>query len=355
MGVERDGAKDYLYYSSGWIWPDSYGGQIKSLLLFFDGVTLSVPEELFPRAIDRATDLGQLLFEKGLLINLSPEESLTPASSSQLAEALTQWIRDHPHRRSLPFEQSDDSWELVAEHWGERDDEQIAAAGQFVRELQNVGLAYAINGRWCLSSGVYFLVLMAYCRSLQEAVTQRSDITIQPVVDVNMTGFPSSRQALEELRGQPSLISSRYPERSAVRVIESDWHEVGVDLARVPLDEILDFRAEHGDSFRSYAQGLRNLLLASEKLNNEQFEAELTARSAQISEDAEGLRKATRHAFGKTVAGAVLALGGTAWTATQGDLIGALFATASAGVAFARPARTATAYSYFFEINREFG
>ncbi|MBE4771235.1 hypothetical protein [Streptomyces caniscabiei] len=355
MGFEREGAKDYLYYASGWIWPHNYSGQIKSLLLFFDGVTLSLPAWRFPDVIDRSVDLGQSLFEKGLLINLPPEESLTPTSSSRLAEGLTQWIRNHPHRDTMPFDREESLWDTSSEHWGERDDQQIAAAGQFVRELQNLGLAHMIDSRWCLSPDVYFLVLMAYCRSLQEEIAHRSDIVLQPVVDINTSRFAYSRQFLEDLRGQPSSTTARDPQRTAARVIESDWHEVGVDLSLVPLDEVLDFRAEHGESFRSYAQGLRNLLLASEKLNDEQFEAELSVRSAQISEEAANLQKMTRRAFGQSVAAAVLALGGATWTATQGDPIGALFATASAGVAFARPSRPVTAYSYFFEIDRRFG
>lgn len=353
MGVERDSAKDYLYYATDWIWPEDYDGKIKSLLLFFDGVTLSLPEELLPGVIDRSPALAQPLFEKQMLINLPPEDSLTPASSSQLAEALTQWIHDNPGDHGMAFHEGPAT--ITSMHWGDRTDRQIAKAQRFTEKMQHMGLARATDGLWKLSPQVHLLVLMAYCRSLQEAIAQRSDLTLQPVLDLRTGGWIRPQMLFEAItRRSDPRIPIKSP-RSAVQVIESDWHEVGVDLTNVPLDEILDFRAEHREGFSSYTHGLRNLILATGQLNDEQFAAELRVRAEQITEEAASLRKVTRRAFGQTAAATVLALCGATWTATQGDLIGALFATASAGVGFARPSTPVTAYSYFFDIDRRFG
>lgn len=352
MGVERDSAKDYLYYATGWIWPEEYAGKIKSLLLFFDGVTLSLPEELLPGVIDRSPALAQPLFEKQMLINLPPEDSLTPASSSQLARALTQWIHDNPGDHGISFHER--PLTITSAHWGERTDRQITNARRFTEKMQHMGLARATGELWELSPQVHLLVLMAYCHSLQESIAERSELTLQPVLDGQAARWPPQRlfEAITRCTNPRGLSRQR---RSAVQVIESDWHEVGVDLTNVPLDEILDFRAEHREGFSSYTHGLRNLILSTGQLNDEQFAAELRVRAEQISEEAASLRKVTRRAFGQTAAATVLALCGATWTATQGDLIGALFATASAGVGFARPSRPVTAYSYFFDIDRRFG
>ncbi|MEV2254502.1 hypothetical protein AB0I94_28665 [Streptomyces sp. NPDC050147] len=355
MGVERDSAKDYLYYASDWIWDIDFETHIKSLLLFFDGVAFSLPGEAISEVINRSSGLAQPLTEHGLLINLVPEETLPVESSAQLAEALTQWVTDN---RDLLASMDEPYEALTPQHWGVRPHEQVREAEVLSATLRRLGLAYPTHHQdiWHLSPHVHLLVLMFYCKALHRAIQQRSDITLQPVFEAHefkhTYGF-TPRQLIEMVMSSSSLTTSQ--RRGSVRIVESDIRQVGVDLTHVPLDEILDFRRQHRDSLRSYVRGLRGLLLAAEHFNNEQFEAELRERANQIDQEARELRRATRRAFGATLAGSALSIAGAAWTATQGDLVGALLATAAAGVTFTPPSQPATAYSYFFQIDRRFG
>jgi hypothetical protein len=52
MGLNRDGSRDFAYYADDWIWPRTRTDLMKSTLLFFDGLALSLPQSI-RRPIDR--------------------------------------------------------------------------------------------------------------------------------------------------------------------------------------------------------------------------------------------------------------------------------------------------------------
>ncbi|MFD7677452.1 hypothetical protein [Streptomyces sp. NPDC060187] len=349
MGVSRDSAKDYLYYASNWAWPVEREGSIKSLLLFFDGIAYSIPAESLDRSIERSPAVAQPLLEKGMLINLAPTEILAPDTSAQLAAVLSQWINDHPEWRHntghfVPLTRT-------SQHWGDRRDRQIREAEAFTQTLRTLGLAQATAEAelWQLPPQVFFLVLAAYSAALQYAVQQRSDITLQPVFEL-LGPYRRAGRHFGNVMGSPFMQS-----RGVSRIVQSDFTEVGVDLTDVPLDEIIDFRNKHKESFRAYVDGLRNLLTTMRDLNEDQVSAEIRERSKQLAEEAGQLRRTTRRAFGRNLAGTMLAIGGVMWTGIQGDPIGALLGVGSAGISFTRPTMPVTSYSYIFEISRTFG
>jgi hypothetical protein len=65
------------------------------------------------------------------------------------------------------------------------------------------------------------------------------------------TDSPKIQAALVQLLGLPT------PQPSAGRVVTVDLELVGPNLEAVPLDEVVQFRAEHGAEFRAYARRLR--------------------------------------------------------------------------------------------------
>ncbi|MFF7976713.1 hypothetical protein [Streptomyces sp. NPDC007905] len=352
MGVQRDGAKDYLYYATDWIWPRNHDAHIKSLLLFFDGVALSLSTDLAADVLDRSPDLAQPLHDKGLLINLDPAAHLSADAANRLASGLTEWLERQPDPRSsllppLTWDPVPDAMPrmtgtLLDGHWGAG----VLEAVRFERAMQRQGLAVPISGKlWLVSRNLRKVILLAYCRALHREV-QASDITLQPVM-VDHRQAPS----------WPMLPGDEQFRRSqnTQRVIKADWQQIGADLSAVPLDEVLDFRSQHGSDFRAYARGLRELVRAGNEMSDRQFAAAPLDRSTRIEQEAKELRKTLRGAFGRSSAGAALTLAGAAWTGTHGDdLLGALLAATGAGVAVTRPQRPETAYSYLFHIGKRF-
>jgi hypothetical protein len=55
---------------------------------------------------------------------------------------------------------------------------------------------------------------------------------------------------------------------SEADVVEADIETIGIDLTKVPLDEVLDFRKQHGSQFRDYARELRDFTLHLSLMNS---------------------------------------------------------------------------------------
>lgn len=65
-------------------WGPSQGDWIKSLLLFFDGVALLVPDYMRDRPLFTDPSLAQPLADQGLLHRLSPETLVDQATAEAL-------------------------------------------------------------------------------------------------------------------------------------------------------------------------------------------------------------------------------------------------------------------------------
>ncbi|MFE5819931.1 hypothetical protein ACFQ6S_41820 [Streptomyces sp. NPDC056479] len=351
---------------------------MKTMLLFFHGIALSLPQDLADRMIDGSPELAQPLLEQGLLINLEPDAHLQPGTASALARDLQAVIErfdglDRP---------SPDGYEDVGFfHWGG-----IRArleAEELTRTMVDRGIAIPLSVSrghiandlhgderlYDVDPAVRLLILNAYCQALHKDLRMQSNVMLQPVVegapgaDASDTRWQMRRSfahlyaagtADHDARGYDDIgIADRGPLHDAVRVVASDLHAVSVDLSAVPLDEVLGFRTEHHDDFLAYARGLRDLLRLSEDLSTDQFLAELHVRQEHIRDEAAALKSAVRKAFGKAALGAALSIAGATWTATEGDLVGALLAAAGAGVSITRPPRPVTTYSYVLKVDRE--
>ena len=144
---------------------------------------------------------------------------------------------------------------------------------------------------------------------------------------------------------------------SAGRVINLDLHQVSFDLDPVPLDELLEFRFEHEDSHKAYMQGLRGFMAELAEIDSAgDRERRLRERLQEIDNAAHDLRRVTRRSLGKTAGGFSLGLAGAAWSATSGDILGALLGAASVTLGLVPERRgPATAYSYLFASQRRFG
>src|SRR5579871_235364 len=79
--------QEVAYYHEPYWGPDT-GDWIKSLLLFFDGIALLVPDYMRERPLDADPTLAQPLAEQGLLHMLSPESLIEEPIAQALAELL---------------------------------------------------------------------------------------------------------------------------------------------------------------------------------------------------------------------------------------------------------------------------
>ena len=61
---------------------------------------------------------------------------------------------------------------------------------------------------------------------------------------------------------------SRESMPSRDKVIKLDLEPVSFDLAAIPLDDVLEFRTEHGNAHRAYMRDLRNFMAELAEIDN---------------------------------------------------------------------------------------
>ena len=155
------------------------------------------------------------------------------------------------------------------------------------------------------------------------------------------TDRPELVEALVDLLSLPSLPSKG-------QVVSFDLETVGVDLARVPMDEVLSFRQEHRKDYTAYARALRRFIPELSQLPEAERTAALDDRQAEIREMANELNDIGKKAW-KAPGSFALTIAGAVWTFKTGDPVGALLVAAGAAVgASSRQHRKVDAYSYLF-------
>jgi hypothetical protein len=343
MGLEKDSLRDFAYYYSEWIWPTASSDWMKSQLLFFEGIALALPANLAQSVIEQDPILAQPLQDKGLLVNLEPAKWLDRESAELLATTLINFVE-----QESGFFYFDDlmSSGLTVEHWGGS----VApeAASVFSELLYDKGLAGRVSdsGLVVISSYAKLLVLTVFLRILAVCVSRSSNISLQPVAhgEIVSAWLRAHEHYLGGL-GLRSITRDRF-----TRIIHDDLAAVVPDLSIVPLDEILDFRREHGHHYRAYVRSLRQFFLNSTTLSDAEFEEATRIRSEEVAEALADLRRLSRISFGRPAAGFALALAGSVWTGVHGDPIGATLSALVAAAAVQTPKVPASDYSYFLRV-----
>lgn len=132
-----------------------------------------------------------------------------------------------------------------------------------------------------------------------------------------------------------------------------DAEPVKLNLDLVPLDEVLDFRAEHQASHKAYMRDIRRFMaeLAHIDVLTDR-EAELLERREEIADTARDLQRVTRRAFRQNLRSCSLGIAGSAWSLATGDPLG--FILNAAGLTLESKPSAVTAYSYIIEVQRSF-
>jgi hypothetical protein len=137
-------------------------------------------------------------------------------------------------------------------------------------------------------------------------------------------------------------------------VVSFDLATVGVDLASVPMEEIVSFRLEHKEMYSDYRRSVRQFAYELSRMSKEECDLAFEARQAELDRTAARLRRLARRAWKKPASFAIT-LAGAAWTFVTGDHLGAILASGGAllGVELSGD-KDVGAYSYLFRARERY-
>lgn len=330
-------APNVAFYYPGWIWREV--DSLKNLLLFFDGIALLVPEYMHDMVDQIDHEFTVPLLDAGLLHLLKPEELVDQAATEKLAHSLAN-ILDTGTLDPLAG-QATRFRELSYSRLGGFGDPGLADG--IISEFKARGLAgdSKDGAPVPLHPQVHALVLVLHAQILRP-YGERQGLVLQPATD--------QAQLVESLRELLSLQSMP----SAGHVVATDLATVGVDLSRVPMDEVLSFREEQGMSYRAYARSVRKFMREISLLDEADRTEAQEDRIEEIEDLASGLRRRSR-GWWKRPASFGLSIAGSAWSALTGDLIGPLVSGTQELLRHQeRGSSDCEAYSYLFRAKQRF-
>ena len=126
------------------------------------------------------------------------------------------------------------------------------------------------------------------------------------------------------------------------------------DLSPIPLEDVLQFRAEHQDAYRAYTRNLRRFMIELAEVNESaDREALLIERRQEISDQAHDLKGMARRELQKNLAVWSLGITGGVWSLSTGDPIGLALSAIGfiPGFVSSGPERVG-AYTYIFDIGK---
>jgi hypothetical protein len=330
--------QEVAFYYPGPVWED--GDLVKSLLLFFDGVSLLVPRYLLdkPERVDPA--IVSPLREAGLLHYLEPESFVDAAATLQLESVVTELLAcgalDELAKEKTEFHA------ISYSRLGWNGDHRIAHG--IYERLQARGLALPSEDGVSipLHPVVRSLVLVALSQILRPQGI-RHGLDLVPVTD-----RPELVGALSELLN--SIGAS--PEVSMGEVVKFDFDEVGVDLGPVPIDEVLAFRREHLAEHVAYRRAVVRSVRELSAMPFEERVSEYEARRDMLADLAADVRGRATRAFKKSALTALGVAGAVATIAT-GSVVPGLMTLFSQ---FLRSDGSSDrgAYSFLFRAARRF-
>jgi hypothetical protein len=141
------------------------------------------------------------------------------------------------------------------------------------------------------------------------------------------------------------------------QVVSFDLEVVSVDLEQVPLDEVLQFKAENQGAHRKYMQNLRTFAEDLGKLNAVDRARAILDRKADLEEEAHDLRQRSWQAWKRptAVGGFALGLTGAGISMATESVVPGIIGALIAALGMVPGAQSASAYSYLFQAARQLG
>lgn len=335
--------REVAYYYPEPFWRMEEIDGLKTLLLFFDEIATLLPRYMRGREIAADPAFAGPLSEMGLLRILEPETFVDQQMTEELSTVLVQLITDGA------FDGLDHAVQYHALSQSRMGwDADVSLASMVIGELQARGLAKPSQDRVSVPlHPVIRSTVLILLSQLARTAGLRQGLSLHPTA--GQSGVVRSLMKTLEQEPMPS----------AGHVVALDLQTICVDLTTVPLDEVLDFRAEHGQAYRAYARDLRQLLFALGPMAAGEREQVLLDREEAFADQAADLRRSARRAWKMPFVSFALGAAGATWEVTgQDDPISAVLALASgiagAAGALATSTSSASAYSYLFEAQRRF-
>jgi hypothetical protein len=337
MPPVEEAPQEIAFYYPGHLWGEPEW--IKSLLLFFDGIGLLVPEykQHEPETIDPI--LAGPLREKKLLHYLIADKVVdreaTRALTKQMGDLLAAGAFDSLDKRGTAFHA------ISRSRMGYYGDSELA--GELFEALKSRGLARESedNVSVPLHPLVRYLILTLLAQILRSKGS-KAGLELSPATDQSEVVH-----ALAEF-----LNISQLP--SAGNVIAFDLQNVTVDLGSVPLDEVLAFRDQYGAEYRKYVRAIRKFARELSLLPAEDRIAALRDRKGELKDISSDLRKKARSAWRRPAAFA-FGLVGASWALTSNPFGGLLGLGGLFAKGFDKAPSEAGAFSYLFAANKKFG
>lgn len=336
-GVSEAALTDLAYYHEPY-WHPTVGDRLKTLLLFFDGLAVLVPSYMDDAPVAADPALASPLLERGLLTVLRPEELVNERVTGDLVQLIGALID------AGTFDELDRDEAFQALSGSRLGTGPVAGAmsGRVEELLREQGLASSTEDD--VSVPVHRVVRMTILGVLPQLFrTAVEDMghALQPIT-------PSRQQLglLTAVLDQPGLPTSG-------RVVMSDLDQVTFDLASIPIEDILEFRAEHGMAHRAYARDLRHFVRTVATCDERDREQAWVDRREALADQADELRRLARTRWRRPMLSFGLGIAGSAVALATGNPVPAGITAASALVGLKRQSDPSTAYSYLFQAQRE--
>lgn len=329
--------REVAFYYPGHLWhrPE----WIKTILLFFNGVGLLIPEykQGEPEMVDPV--LAGPLRDQGLLHYLVADQVVDKEATERLATALAEFISfdafDSLSKDGTAFH------EISMSRMGYAGD--MGLADMLFEELKARGLARDSEDGVSIPLHPFIrnLILVLLAQILRPKGPGLG-LDLSPVTDQ-----PQIVRALTEVLNLPSA-------PSAGHIVAFDLQSVSVDLSSVPLDEVLGFRAEHYKEHRRYIRTVRDFARELSLMPEQECQAAFSDRQAELDDLATDLKRTARTAW-KRPASFALGLAGATWTYTTGDPIGAILGAGGLLLGgIGSHSNEAGAFSYLFAAHGQY-
>ncbi len=341
---------------------------IKNALLLFDGVALYAPAPLSNRQLEAAPWIAEPLLSNDLLRILTPREVVSPRSAHLLLDLLNLYMTDGSAREILTSvgQQLNRDWFardeifLASSRGGShlspefrlmakrvysklqafgavpaRWDDELLSRGRGYRSVDDSD--YSISMDFRLWAATISLQVLAICNEYKV-----DDIEFVPISQSVALGRSLMR----------SFMTSGAATRSAL--LAADLESLSVDLRLVPLQDVMDFREEHGSEYRKYISQLRTDVVELSHLDESELAVAQEERSLEKEEIRFDLMQRSRKEFGRRAASLSAGSIGAVVSAGQGSRFGSL-AAILAGLAGATSSEEdVTAFTYLSGIQRSF-
>jgi hypothetical protein len=323
------------YYAGGWIWPDDQIDWVKSLLPFFDKLSLILPPELVPQAVRDDDVIAQPLIDLGILETRDPADVLDHKATTEIVDEMRRLIEQREGDSLQEFTElvtAPENWQTITyTHFGIYDSE----VQELLRDLRARGLAGALDPK----TGLFPLDRNLHAAVVAVCAQKMCRLDREKGLDVVPFRPPTGRSAP---RREPRMLAE---------VLSGDLANVGPNLSRLPLADVLAFRAEHLAAYNKYMRDLRTAARLLETTTDQVDRKRLLLdRQAELREAADSLRRSTRSAGLKTGLSVGLALVGVGTSFVAGPVVGAVVAAAASAAGLIPDSRVDSPYTYLFKF-----